>query len=173
MTLTLPTLTLVARELEAITDRLDLLLLWSKAATVPHELRHLPRDLEAARDSIDTTLMDVRDQIADEADSLDRAVTRHPAGRDRDDDAGEPAPAAEVSEFADLAVSALTADADRTRAVLRDIADAGPEFAPVEVGELGTEDEAPPAAALPETPAEADLGGRHRKPDTDDEGGDS
>lgn len=161
MTLALPTLTLLARELEAIGDRLELVALWLTAATLPHDLRSVPRDLAAAAESVDLALMDVRDTIAETSTGLDASMSRHPAGRALDDDADATDP--HVSEFAGLAVSALAADPERTRAALADIANAGVTLAPGDHDEATTADATePPAAAV-------DLGEPAGDPDPDAE----
>lgn len=152
---TLPTLTLTARELEGIGDRLELLRRWfdaeHAAGTMPHDLRWVRRDCSEAADSIEAALGTVRDAIADQAAGLDASIERHPAGRRlaEDEDAGDQAagePSPEVSELASLAVSALVADPERTRSVLRDIAAAGVVEAPGEHVEATPEDAGDPSA---------------------------
>lgn len=159
MTFTLPTLTLLARELEGITDRLELLHLWLKAAALPDALRHVPRDLATAADSFDIALMDVREAIAVEVDARDAGVATTPpvAGDPTDEPEGDDdlLGVGLAAELAELVVPAAIADPDRTRAVLRDIADAGVVTAP---GETVTTDPdaagTTPPAPVVEPPAE-------------------
>lgn len=162
MSLNLPTLTLLARELEAITDRLELLSLWLYATKLSHDMRMIPRDIDAASDSIALALLDVRDAIADQAAGLDASMSRHPAGSALDTE--DPAAVAEHAltedqadtlaaavgspdDFGNLAVAALVADPERTRAALADIANAGVTLAPGDHDAASVEDQAEPPAA--------------------------
>lgn len=142
MTLALPTLTLLARELEAISDRLDLVALWLNAATLPHDLRSVPFSLAAAAESVDLALMDVRDTIAETSTGLDASMSRRPAGR---------------------ALDTEPADPERTHTALADIANAGVTLAPGDHAEASAEDQPePPAVAV-------DLGEPAGDPDPDAE----
>lgn len=127
MTLALPTLTLLARELEAIADRLELVALWLTAATLPHDLRSLPRDLAAAAESVDLALMDVRDTIAETSNGLDLSMSRHPAGRALDTED----PAAPLSDVANA--GATLAPGDHAEATAADVPE--PPAAAVDLGE--------------------------------------
>lgn len=96
MRFTARTNTLLARELDQLTDRLNLLVLWLEAEDdLPNDLRHVNRDLIAALESVDLARMDVADSLADSTQrEIEAARDRHPAGRhrtlDTDDQAADP-----------------------------------------------------------------------------------
>lgn len=134
MRFTARTNTLLARELDQLTDRLNLLVLWLEAEDdLPNDLRHVNRDLIAALESVDLARMDVADSLADSTErEIEAARDRHPAGRhrtpdtddtdDRADDEIDPG----VREIASLAALAFVADPERTRAALAGIGSTDP-----------------------------------------------
>lgn len=131
MRFTARTFTLLARELDQLTDRLNLLVHWFDAETeIPNALRHTGRDLIAALESVDLARMDVTDALSDETDkALDAAVDRHPAGRHRTpeaDDQGADEIDPGIREIASLAALAFVADPERTRAALAGIGSTDP-----------------------------------------------
>lgn len=131
MRFTARTNTLLARELDQLTDRLNLLVLWLEAEDdLPNDLRHVNRDLIAALESVDLARMDVADSLAESTErEIEAARDRHPAGRqrtpdtdDRADDEIDPG----VREIASLAALAFVADPERTRAALAGIGSTDP-----------------------------------------------
>lgn len=132
MRFTARTNTLLARELDQLTDRLNLLVLWLEAEDdLPNDLRHVNRDLIAALESVDLARMDVADSLADSTQrEIDAARDRHPAGRHRTPDTDALVPVDEIDpgvrEIASLAALAFVADPERTRAVLAGIGSTDP-----------------------------------------------
>lgn len=131
MRFTARTNTLLARELDQLTDRLNLLVLWLEAEDdLPNDLRHVNRDLIAALESVDLARMDVADSLADSTErEIEAARDRHPAGRhrtpDTDDQADDEIDPG-VREIASLAALAFVADPERTRAALAGIGSTDP-----------------------------------------------
>lgn len=80
---TLSDRTRLARQLDALSDQLTLLHDVTALIDYADDAadRRMPRDLVAALDSLNMARADLAAAIADQAAGLDRAISRHPAGR--------------------------------------------------------------------------------------------